>query len=568
MPHNTSSEKPPARTNSLLQNGDGQGAANVVMSTLEEAIGAIVQAAVSEPESERLLATAAEGLRMLLNAVYAGVMVYRPGAPLTAQAATSTSARCSEEFRRAAVAAAERLLASQAPVVEYSHVVGESSRPAAVLAAPIFARTGRMGAVVVIRSADGGFTPQDRVLAELVAGILAAGIQRIHTDHLALSQWAALRRTAATLAGRPELHDFLAQILTVIGEEMAATCVVLWLYNAQHDTLSIAQVYERAGSICPDVGAHPDAVSFRTSDMPLWKRIVKAADVILFPDVDADPALRARVWLVGRNSRAMLMVPLTTSEQMVGCITIGADAGDYPPEDLLWLRTLAQQATLAVHLATLAEQSRRAAILEERNRMAREIHDTLAQGFTGILMQIEALEDRSDEIPSDCLTHLAKARELARSSLAEARRSVWSLRLHALEGYDLAGAFTRLIGQMTVGAQAAASFRVHGVPRPLPSDTEAHILRIGLEALTNAIKHAAASRIRINLTFRRASVRLSVRDDGKGFEVSDVPSGFGLAGMRERAHCIGAKLAIRSKPGEGTSVVLEVPIPNGEKHKP
>jgi len=200
------------------------------------------------------------------------------------------------------------------------------------------------------------------------------------------------------------------------------------------------------------------------------------------------------------------------------------------------------------------------AVLAERNRMAREIHDTLAQGFAGISLQLEAVDETLSDSPVVARDHLNRARTLVRSSLAEARRSVWELHSQALESTDLASALTTVAQQLT-GTSVLAEVKVKGAPRRLPSNVEENLLHIGREALTNAIKHARASCINVELGFAKKRVLLSVTDDGCGFDAEHRSSrsdgGFGLISMRERAEQIGARLNIQSSPGKGTVVVVE-----------
>ncbi|HKS43191.1 MAG TPA: two-component regulator propeller domain-containing protein [Blastocatellia bacterium] len=204
-------------------------------------------------------------------------------------------------------------------------------------------------------------------------------------------------------------------------------------------------------------------------------------------------------------------------------------------------------------------QSRFSAVLEERNRIAREIHDTLAQGFAGISLQLEAVDETLIDSPETARNHLNRARTLVRSSLAEARRSVWELRSQALEKTDLAGALSAFAQQLTAGA---ADVKVSGARRRLSSLVETNLLHIGRESLTNAVKHAQAAAIQMELSFDHQSVRLSVKDNGCGFDAngsgSRVGGGFGLISMRERAEQIGAQLNIESSPGKGTKIVVEV----------
>lgn len=209
-----------------------------------------------------------------------------------------------------------------------------------------------------------------------------------------------------------------------------------------------------------------------------------------------------------------------------------------------------------------AEAREHQVVVEERTRIAREIHDTLAQGFTGIVIQLEAAEDVLAEQPDAARLHILRARTLARESLAEARRSVWALRPLALGADDLAYAFLHLVSKLSEGSETQIGFTLRGVLRPLSQEIEHHLLRIGQEALTNALRHSNAAEIRVTLTCGCDKIELSVEDHGDGFAV-DAPiprRGLGLHGMQERADSLGAKLTVASEPGHGTRVEVVVPL--------
>ncbi|URD48701.1 AAA family ATPase [Chroococcidiopsis sp. CCNUC1] len=210
---------------------------------------------------------------------------------------------------------------------------------------------------------------------------------------------------------------------------------------------------------------------------------------------------------------------------------------------------------------TLQKQAEAASILEERNRMAREIHDTLAQAFTGILAQVGA----ANQVLTDDLeatgAHLDLIKELARTGLSEARRSVIALRPQLLESGSLQSALHRLVAQTRAAAtDTTLYYEIEGAVYSLPTEVESNLLRIGQEALTNAIRHANADEIRVELVYDRDRFCLRVRDNGQGFGVGSIPSseGFGLLGMSERAERIGAQLTIRSQPGQGTEIIVTV----------
>jgi PAS domain S-box-containing protein len=213
-----------------------------------------------------------------------------------------------------------------------------------------------------------------------------------------------------------------------------------------------------------------------------------------------------------------------------------------------------------------AEEARQTAVLEERTRMAREIHDTLAQAFTGILLQLGAAERVLAEVPEQGQAHLRTIGDLAREGLAEARRSVQALRPQALEQGDLAGALARMVEQLNTQPDTQITFRLGGSARPLPPAVADHLLRMGQEAITNALRHAQASQIGVELTFGDAELTLRVTDDGRGFagDIAPRPGHFGLTGMQERAGLIGAQLTVESQPGCGTRVELAWRFPRAD----
>jgi signal transduction histidine kinase len=208
-------------------------------------------------------------------------------------------------------------------------------------------------------------------------------------------------------------------------------------------------------------------------------------------------------------------------------------------------------------------EGRFSAIMAERNRMAREIHDTLAQGYTAISAQLEILKDKVAGSPQ-ATKPLELARGMVRSSLAEARRSIWEMRSQALEEAELHQALANVAEQLTTGTPVRVSVSTQGAPRRLPIIVENNLLRIGQEAITNALKYAHPKEICIALEYEAKAVRLCVRDDGCGFDPSGVVAsksgGFGLVGMKERVQQMSGQFAVRSQPGQGTEVLVEVPV--------
>ncbi|OWY64091.1 serine/threonine protein kinase [cyanobacterium TDX16] len=212
---------------------------------------------------------------------------------------------------------------------------------------------------------------------------------------------------------------------------------------------------------------------------------------------------------------------------------------------------------------TLQKQAEVASILEERNRMAREIHDTLAQAFTGILAQVGAAKQVLTDDVEATGAHLDLIKELALTGLSEARRSVVALRPQLLEEGSLQSALHRLVAQIRAAAtDTTLYYEIEGAVYSLPTEVESNLLRIGQEALTNAMRHANADEIRVELVYDRDRFCLRVKDNGQGFGVGSIPSseGFGLLGMSERAERIGAQLTIRSQPGRGTEIIVVIGV--------
>lgn len=211
--------------------------------------------------------------------------------------------------------------------------------------------------------------------------------------------------------------------------------------------------------------------------------------------------------------------------------------------------------------ADLADAQRRAGILQERQRLSREIHDTLAQGFISVVMH---LESAVSALPSDqkrAQTHILQATRTARVSLDESRRFVRELRPEALENGGLLDVLPEIVEKWADGAEVRGHFEIVGTPHQLPETAQKMILRIVQEALHNIRKHAEADNAFITLTFTPDALLVDIVDDGVGFRVGKSASGrYGLIGMRERAAAINARLTVDSTPGTGTTINLEIPL--------
>ncbi|MFD3735225.1 sensor histidine kinase [Streptomyces sp. NPDC058632] len=216
----------------------------------------------------------------------------------------------------------------------------------------------------------------------------------------------------------------------------------------------------------------------------------------------------------------------------------------------------------ALHTQLLV-QAREAGVADERRRLAAEIHDTLAQGLTGIIAQLQVVAGTTD--PGLVRVHAGRATDLARESLGEARRSVHNLAPVALDGDGLPQALEKTVTEWGERTGARADCTVTGTAEPLHEEVAATLLRIAQEALSNASRHAAATRVGVTLSYIGDEVTLDIRDDGRGFDPRVRPArtgsgGFGLDGMRARAERIAGSLIVESEPGHGTAVSARVPF--------
>jgi signal transduction histidine kinase len=414
-------------------------------------------------------------------------------------------------------------------------------------------------------------TSEDFGLIELATHLVRIAVERERaeealrtSEQLARSHVEVMMRSLDVLATEAAPEKFIAEMLRTIGQHLHARGVLLWLRNQEDDSLRLHLVIENDQQVAPDP-EHPFV-----KDPQAWKRSLQLQEMlftkgpVVCDDVEQDFRIGAEVreYLMKRGRKKFLAIPMFVLGEVRGFIGIQHDErGAYRPEEIELAQALAHHVMLAAHGAERGEQRRHAVVLEERTRMARDIHDTLAQGFTGVIIQLDtSVEALRDEEPEEAAKHIRQARELARESLIEARRSVHALRPQALEKATFVDALRAIITNTTAGTSLHSDFQLKGEPHELQPAVEENLLHIGQEALSNALKHACATKFQAQLSFDSNAVRLELRDNGKGFVVGYANGGgIGLIGMSERAEQIGATLAVTSKPGTGTKIIAVSP---------
>jgi len=383
------------------------------------------------------------------------------------------------------------------------------------------------------------------------------------SEQVARGQVEVLAHSLDILATATAPDKFIGQMLGTICRQLNGQSVALWLFDEADESLVLRLAVE-GENLVPSDSQNPFV-----GDPSIWKQNKVVKDLIftgapvIFENIETDPrvTVAVREYLKRSGTRKSVGVPILASGKVKGVISVRhGDRQAYRREEIELMQALAHQVMLALRLTELGEQSRRAGILEERNRMARDIHDTLAQGFTGVIMQLEAAEKAIEHHrPKQADEHLRRASGLARESLSEARRSVHALRPHALMEENFWDALKDMIKSMTVGTALHSSFKVQGEVEQVPPVWQENLLHIGQEALANTVKYAHAHKFGTRLRCDPKELRLEFSDDGHGFNSQDRRDGRGLAGMRERVEQMGGELKITSSRGKGTKITVVLP---------
>lgn len=366
----------------------------------------------------------------------------------------------------------------------------------------------------------------------------------------------AVSKAIISTVGVPRLMQLASEALcSVLGLHRA----IAFLLDEEHEVLR------------PVAGVHVELPALQEPlSLDRWhvaRRAIESRRAIFDPDPVAsglfsiDEAARGRV--VG-----VLVVPIVSGDRPLGLF--GGDWGGKRlrprAEDLAMAESLTNQVAAAVENARLQEHARVLAVFGERNRLAREIHDTIVQSLTAISLQLEAARGLLPEAPDRASRNVERALGLARASLEEARRSVLDLQPGPLQRLSLPDALRALIEEIATDTGWRVEFDAAGYRGHAPQHYEAGLYRIAQEALVNAKKHAAADWVRLVLSKSDTDLTLSVQDNGKGFDTGDPElepghdGGFGLISVQERARLLGGEAQFVSAPGRGTIVRVRIPL--------
>ena len=377
----------------------------------------------------------------------------------------------------------------------------------------------------------------------------------------------ALRRTLDAVAAEPLLERIPSRILSAITTYLQSNSSALWLLDPESGRFQARLVFHEGKVLDFRTDSDPAAAQLwgRGRDLVLKRHIETQTPTVYQTDDLKTTNSKAFIFLKSLGVHTLLGIPLILGGGIFGGEIFGSltirfhQRRELSPEDLELAQAMSHQATLAIQLTRLAALAGETALAAERGRFAREIHDTLAQGFTGILMQLGAASLVPGDRRSDIAPHIHAITDLARFSLAEARRSVRALRPLAAPELRLEQVVEQLAARIRLQTNAEVVVRILGGGMLAPH-VETELCRILQEALNNVVKHASAKFISVHVEFQHPdSIRISIRDDGVGFDpaVRTHPDRFGIVGMQERAASIGASLTIISEVGRGTQIVVQ-----------
>ncbi len=404
------------------------------------------------------------------------------------------------------------------------------------------------------------FDEADQVVLQALAqeiGIAIENARLFEAERRRNERMAAINAVALNVSSVLTLGELLPHVVQLVRETFGYHTVGVFLIDEQSDEV-VLQAVDSSDDDLPVRGTR-----MKVNTEGIVGHVAGTGLPWIAGDVSRDPYYTDLSFRP--ETRSELAMPIKQGDLVVGVLDLHAAAPHaFGESDTLIAQTLANQLAVAIENARIFDETRDLAVLEERNRMAREIHDTLAQGFTGIVIQLEAGEQAMERDPAELGIHIAQAKKLARECLAEARRSVWNLLPEALEENPLDVIIASEVEGFNRTVDSSASFSLLGVRRQLPALVQAAMLRICQESLTNIRKYAGASTVKVTLDFALDAVALTVEDDGVGFDpemvrIEEGRGGFGLTGMRQRARLLRGDVEIDSAHGRGTRVAARIP---------
>lgn len=402
------------------------------------------------------------------------------------------------------------------------------------------------------------FNAMGSALKESYSNLEQKVIERTEKERERAEQLRTINEVSRKISSIVNLDELLAYVGNLLRQAFHFHNVNIFLFEPSSGKLLLKTLHFSGQKNVIPVG-----VPLEMDEQGIIGKAAKSGEYVLVNDLSAEPNFKKAEG--GSETKSELAVPVKMGGRVLGVLDIESTEVDgFDEADVFTAQTLADQLAVAIENARLYQETRQMAVTEERNRMAREIHDTLAQGFTGIILQLEATEQALGETTEDVQKHLNQARSLARKSLQEARRSVWNLNPQALEQLSIDEAIKHEVDRFRQDHGVDASFALYGEKRDIPPETGTALFRICQECLVNIAKHAQATQVEVSLSYDDDEVELAVKDNGIGFQIDPDgkvgKGGYGLISMRERTIGQNGKFEVQSEEGEGTVIRVSIPL--------
>ncbi len=403
------------------------------------------------------------------------------------------------------------------------------------------------------------FNTMGDALKESYTNLEQKVIERTEKERQRAEQLRTINEVSRKISSIVNLDELLAYVGNLLRQTFHFYNVNIFLFEPDSGKLMLKTLHFSGQKNVIPVG-----VPLEMDEAGIIGKAARSGEYVLVNDLASEPVYRKADSM--SETKSELVIPVKMGGRVLGVLDIeSAEVDGFDEADVFTAQTLGDQLAVAIENARLYQETRSLAVTEERNRMAREIHDTLAQGFTGIILQLEATEQALGETTDDVQKHLNQARSLARKSLAEARRSVWNLSPQALEQLRLDEAIKHEVDRFQHDNGIDATYTQYGDRRDIPPEMGTALFRICQESLANVAKHARATSVEVVLDFEGSEIDLTIKDNGAGFALDDdgkagKSGGFGLISMRERALGQNGKFDVQSEKGGGTVIKVSFPL--------
>jgi nitrate/nitrite-specific signal transduction histidine kinase len=397
------------------------------------------------------------------------------------------------------------------------------------------------------------FSQNERELLRAVSDQVGVAIEKarlFEVEQRRAEQFRVISEVGRRITSILAEDELLEEIVRLVKESLGYYLVGIGLIEGD-------EVVIRAGSEC---ASESQLVSFELKEAGIVSWVARNGEPLLVPDVTQEP--RYHFLPQASQTRSELAVPLKTKNIVIGVLDVQSNRlNAFDEKDLTVLQSLAHQAAIAIENARLYHQARQLAVMEERNRLARDLHDSVTQSLYGVTLFAEAAERllMAGDV-SLAADHIRELRLTAQESLREMRLLIFELRPLILGEHGLAAALQVRLESVEGRSGLETVLEVEGEDHRLPAEIEGGLYRIAQEALNNALKHAQAHQVKVYLRWEPVPIVLEISDDGVGFDPTKIcqQGGLGLPGMEERATQLGCQLSIQSQPGQGTRVRVEV----------